>query len=63
MRSTLQGLLAELDPGAFVRVHRSAIVNLAQVHELRPQGNGDQRMRLRGGAACSIWKKSACSTR
>jgi len=54
VRSTSQSLLDQLDPSRFVRVHRSAIVNLAEVHELRPQGNGDQRMRLRDGAEVPI---------
>lgn len=46
VRATLQGILALLDPARFARVHRSAIVNLAQVRELRPLGNGDQRLLL-----------------
>lgn len=54
VRSTLQGLLEQLDPARFVRVHRSAIVNLAEVHELRPIGNGDQKMRLRDGSEIAI---------
>ncbi len=54
VRSTLQGLLEQLDPARFVRVHRSAIVNIAEVHELRPIGNGDQKMRLRDGSEIAI---------
>lgn len=54
VRATLQGLLEQLDPARFVRVHRSAIVNLAEVHELRPIGNGDQKMRLRDGSEIAI---------
>jgi two-component system LytT family response regulator len=34
-RESLQRLQARLDPGRFVRVHRSAIVNLTQVREIR----------------------------
>jgi two-component system, LytTR family, response regulator len=54
VRATLQGVLDTLDPARFVRVHRSAIVNVAEVHELRPQGNGDQRMLLKDGTRIGI---------
>lgn len=54
VRTTLQGLLAQLDPARFARVHRSAIVNLAQVRELRPLGNGDQRMLLHDDTEIAI---------
>lgn len=54
VRSTLQGVLAQLDPARFARVHRSAIVHLAAVRELRPLGNGDQRLLLHDGTAIGI---------
>jgi two-component system, LytTR family, response regulator len=40
VRETLASLATRLDPSAFVRVHRSAILNLARVRELRRHGLG-----------------------
>jgi len=45
---TLQELEKLLDPGKFMRIHRSAIVNLNYVAELQPQGGGKYRVRLKG---------------
>ncbi|NND01052.1 MAG: response regulator transcription factor [Gammaproteobacteria bacterium] len=41
MRSTLKGLLAQLDPGIFKRVHRSTIVNLRCIHKVIPHTKGE----------------------
>jgi len=54
VRSTLQALMAQLDPQRFVRVHRSTLVNIARVRELRALGNGDQRMVLTDGTELAI---------
>jgi two-component system LytT family response regulator len=48
-RRTMRDLEALLDPRHFARVHRSAIVALRQVRELRPLGDGDQDLLLEGG--------------
>lgn len=45
---TLQELEKLLDPEKFVRIHRSAIVNLSYVAELQPEGSGKYRVRLKG---------------
>jgi two-component system LytT family response regulator len=39
----------ELDPGKFARVHRSAIVSLDRVRELRSLGGGEYRVLLLDG--------------
>jgi two-component system LytT family response regulator len=49
VRLSLTSLADELDPARFVRVHRSAIVNLAYVRELVPLASGDQRIVLSDG--------------
>jgi two-component system LytT family response regulator len=54
VRSTLQGIVAQIDPKRFARVHRSTVVNLRQVRELRPLSNGDQRMVLNDGTELPI---------
>jgi two-component system LytT family response regulator len=48
-RRTMRQLEATLDPARFVRIHRSQIVNLAHVRELRPLGDGDLAVVLAGG--------------
>ena len=54
LREPLRDLERRLDPGRFARVHRSALVNLARVHELRPLPSGDYRLTLRSGATVTL---------
>ncbi len=49
LRETLSGLEAQLDPKKFLRVSRSAIVNLDQVKELLPMFKGEHVMVLHNG--------------
>jgi two-component system, LytTR family, response regulator len=49
LREPLRSLEARLDPAAFVRVHRSIIVRIDRVAELRPQPTGDYVVALRDG--------------
>jgi len=49
LREPLRDLEARLDPARFVRVHRSAIVNLERVAALGPDAGGDPCVRLRDG--------------
>jgi len=49
VRESLGDLEARLDPRTFFRIHRSAIVNIRRVLELRPQSHGDCTVVLRGG--------------
>lgn len=49
LRETLGVLAAKLDPTAFVRVHRSRLVAIAQIAEIRPLANGDALIRLSAG--------------
>ncbi|HQW66597.1 MAG TPA: LytTR family DNA-binding domain-containing protein [Gemmatimonadales bacterium] len=48
-RRTMRELEEVLDPKRFARIHRSTIVALAQVRELRPLGDGDQELHLLDG--------------
>lgn len=50
LRETLHTLSKRLDPARFLRVHRSAIVRVDQVAEMRPSPNRDAVLRLRDGA-------------
>ena len=49
LRGTMHELEERLDPRRFQRVHRSAIVNLARVRELRPHQNGEYFLVLDSG--------------
>ncbi len=49
VRDTMRGMEEKLPPDRFVRVHRSAIVNLDQVQRLEPWGHGEYVITLRDG--------------
>jgi len=40
LRSTLSGLLDQLDPRQFVRIHRSTAVNVSRIREVQPWFGG-----------------------
>ena len=48
-KQTLSGLMQMLDPGEFLRVHRSHAVNIRLVRELRPQLHGEYIIALADG--------------
>ena len=47
LRGTMKGLEAKLDPAQFIRIHRSAIVNVDQIRELGPWIHGEYIVVLR----------------
>jgi two-component system LytT family response regulator len=49
LRETLSHLENRLDPGRFLRIHRSWLVNLDCIKELTPLFNGDYTVVLRSG--------------
>jgi two-component system, LytTR family, response regulator len=49
MRGTLKKLEKTLDPRRFVRIHRSAIVNISFVRELKPYFHGEYVVILKNG--------------
>jgi two-component system LytT family response regulator len=50
LRETMAELEQRLDPDRFLRVHRSAIVNLERVREIHPLFRGDCELLLESGA-------------
>jgi two-component system LytT family response regulator len=51
---TMKNLEMTLDPRLFVRIHRSLIVNIDQVRELRPLPHGDYSVLLQNGAQLTL---------
>jgi len=49
MRGTLAALEQTLDPARFVRIHRSTIVNVDRVKEIKPEWHGDFDVTLTSG--------------
>jgi two-component system LytT family response regulator len=49
MHVTMKTLADRLDPGTFLRIHRSLIVNLDRVKELRPADHGEFFLTLENG--------------
>ncbi len=48
LRETMQGIEQRLEPNGFVRVHRSAIVNLERIRSIVPGESGDAAVQLDG---------------
>jgi len=63
VRETMDRLERRLAPAGFARIHRSTMVNLARVAEIRPLGTGDYQVRLAGGTTVTMsrtyWKAFA----
>jgi two-component system LytT family response regulator len=53
-RSTLAQTLKRLNPRLFVRLHRSAVVNISRIVELHPRGHGDYTVVLVGGKQLTL---------
>ncbi len=54
IRESLKSLAETLDPSVFVRVHRSAIVNVDRVTSVETQPSGDAVASLRGGSTVRV---------
>jgi two-component system, LytTR family, response regulator len=54
VRDSLRALADTLDGAGFVRVHRSAIANVACIREIEPLASGDQRLTLEDGTVLRI---------
>lgn len=54
LRESLQNLAAELDPAVFLRVHRSAIVNIERVKKLVPAPDGSLSIILQDATAVPL---------
>src|SRR5581483_9262791 len=54
IRATMAAFETQLDPARFIRIHRSTIVNVEQIRELRPCKNGEFIVILRNGKELSL---------
>ena len=54
LRETMTGLEKRLDPGLFMRIHRSTIVNTERIRELEQQPHGDYVVILKGGQRLTL---------
>lgn len=54
LRETMSSLEARLDPASFIRIHRTAIVNVDRIKELQPLFHGEYEVVLRGGARLTL---------
>jgi len=54
LRETMNGIETRLDPQRFIRVHRSALVNIDAVKEVQPLFHGDYEVLLRMGASVAV---------
>ena len=57
LRRTLADLLAQLGEQRFVRIHKSAAVNIAEVRTLSPLFKGDYEVTLRSGAVLRLSRR------
>jgi two-component system LytT family response regulator len=56
IRQTMSELESQLDPAKFLRVHRSAMVNLDRIRELQPWFRGEYRVILCDGTELTLTK-------
>ena len=54
LRETMTAAAEHLDPNRFVRIHRSRIVNLDHVREIRPLWGGDYSVLMRDGTELTM---------
>jgi two-component system LytT family response regulator len=54
LRTTITNLEQQLDPAKFARIHRSQIVNIDRIRELRPWWHGEYHVLLKDGSRLTL---------
>jgi len=54
LRETMQSMEQRLNPEAFIRIHRSTIVNARRIKELRPMMHGEYALLLADGTNLTV---------
>src|ERR1700678_3238585 len=49
VHESLTSMAEKLKPYGFIRIHRSVVVNISAVQEIRPLPTGEYRLRVKGG--------------
>jgi hypothetical protein len=49
LRESLSAIAEKLRPYGFIRIHRSVVVNVSAVEEIKPLPTGEYRLRVKGG--------------
>ena len=49
VRESLSSMADKLRPFGFIRIHRSVLVNVSAVEQIKPLSTGEYRLRLKGG--------------
>ncbi len=57
VRETLASFVDQLDPGEFIRVHRSHVVRIGFIAELHPLFHGDYELVLRDGQRVALSRR------
>jgi two-component system LytT family response regulator len=57
IRDSLSAFIAQLDPDEFLRVHRSHVVRIGFIAELRPMLHGDYELVLRDGQRLALSRR------
>ena len=57
VRDSLGHIESRLDPAHFARIHRSTVVNLDRIRELRPHWHGDSRIVLHSGQVLPLSRR------
>jgi len=57
MRGTLRQVLSDLGDQSFVRIHRSAAVNIAEIETVQPLAKGDAELVLRSGSRLRVSRR------
>jgi two-component system LytT family response regulator len=61
VRETLQAFAGRLDPATFLRIHRSTLVNVNRIRDLRPLFHGDYTVRLKDGTELTLSRRFRAS--
>lgn len=57
VRKALQDILTELGEDRFVRIHRSAAINIGEIEAIKPLSKGDAEIRLKSGATLRMSRR------
>ena len=57
VRQTLGAMETQLDPTKFLRIHRSAIVNIERIQELQPMFSGEHAVVMEDGTRLTLSRK------